>query len=87
MNATSTHCLMLMEQISGTATLALTSLLKTGNESNVERLVKQITSFMNDITDVFKIEVVCYNLVLMLAFRVRPPPLDLGTGTTQRRKK
>ncbi|CAD7970950.1 unnamed protein product [Amoebophrya sp. A120] len=41
-----------------TATLALTSLLKTGNESNVERLVKQITSFMSDITDVFKIEVV-----------------------------
>lgn len=41
-----------------TATLALTTLLKTGHESNVERLVKQITSFMSDISDVFKIEVV-----------------------------
>jgi len=41
-----------------TATLALTTLLKTGHESNVDRLVKQISSFMTDITDVFKIEVV-----------------------------
>eukprot|EP00933_Yihiella_yeosuensis_P036468 TRINITY_DN30218_c0_g1_i1.p1 TRINITY_DN30218_c0_g1~~TRINITY_DN30218_c0_g1_i1.p1 ORF type:complete len:922 (+),score=176.87 TRINITY_DN30218_c0_g1_i1:108-2873(+) len=41
-----------------TATLALTTLLKTGHESNVERLVKQIQSFMSDITDAFKIEVV-----------------------------
>ena len=41
-----------------TATLALTTLLKTGHESNVERLVKQITTFMSDISDVFKIEVV-----------------------------
>mmetsp|Transcript_49427 Transcript_49427/g.159522 ORF Transcript_49427/g.159522 Transcript_49427/m.159522 type:complete len:927 (+) Transcript_49427:119-2899(+) len=40
------------------ATLALTTLLKTGHESNVERLVKQITSFMSDISDAFKIEVV-----------------------------
>jgi coatomer protein complex subunit gamma len=41
-----------------TATLALTTLLKTGHESNVESLVKQITTFMSDISDVFKIEVV-----------------------------
>lgn len=41
-----------------TATLALTTLLKTGHESNVDRLVKQISSFMTDLTDVFKIEVV-----------------------------
>eukprot|EP00933_Yihiella_yeosuensis_P015635 TRINITY_DN13580_c0_g1_i1.p1 TRINITY_DN13580_c0_g1~~TRINITY_DN13580_c0_g1_i1.p1 ORF type:complete len:921 (-),score=216.04 TRINITY_DN13580_c0_g1_i1:472-3234(-) len=41
-----------------TATLALTTLLKTGHESNVERLVKQISNFMSDISDVFKIEVV-----------------------------
>mmetsp|Transcript_23528 Transcript_23528/g.57393 ORF Transcript_23528/g.57393 Transcript_23528/m.57393 type:complete len:908 (-) Transcript_23528:226-2949(-) len=40
------------------ATLALTTLLKTGHESNVERLIKQISSFMNDISDVFKVEVV-----------------------------
>eukprot|EP00397_Hematodinium_sp_SG-2012_P002291 GEMP01002297.1.p1 GENE.GEMP01002297.1~~GEMP01002297.1.p1 ORF type:complete len:807 (+),score=146.51 GEMP01002297.1:405-2825(+) len=41
-----------------TATLALTTLLKTGHESNVDRLVKQISSFMTDLTDVFKMEVV-----------------------------
>jgi coatomer protein complex subunit gamma len=41
-----------------TATLALTTLLKTGHESSVEQLVKQITNFMSDISDVFKIEVV-----------------------------
>merc|ERR1719387_1967594 len=40
------------------ATLALTTLLKTGHESDVERLVKQITTFMSDISDAFKIEVV-----------------------------
>jgi len=40
------------------ATLALTTLLKTGHESNVERLVKQITSFMSEISDAFKVEVV-----------------------------
>ncbi|CAE8603112.1 unnamed protein product [Polarella glacialis] len=40
------------------ATLALTTMLKTGHESNVERLVKQITSFMSDISDGFKMEVV-----------------------------
>merc|ERR1719345_38894 len=49
---------LLSDQNRNTATLALTTLLKTGHESSVERLVKQITSFMADISDVFKIEVV-----------------------------
>jgi len=49
---------LLADQNRNTATLALTTLLKTGHESNVERLIKQITSFMSDISDVFKIEVV-----------------------------
>lgn len=40
------------------ATLAISTLLKTGNESGVERLMKQITSFMGEITDEFKIVVV-----------------------------
>merc|ERR1719510_2219608 len=47
---------LLSDQNRNTATLALTTLLKTGHESNVERLVKQITSFMSEISDVFKIE-------------------------------
>jgi len=40
------------------ATLAITTLLKTGSESGVERLMKQITSFMGEIADEFKIVVV-----------------------------
>jgi len=49
---------LLTDQNRNTATLALTTLLKTGHESNVERLVKQITSFMSEISDAFKVEVV-----------------------------
>ncbi|RWS12027.1 Coatomer subunit gamma-2-like protein [Dinothrombium tinctorium] len=40
------------------ATLAITTLLKTGSESSVERLMKQISSFMSEISDEFKIVVV-----------------------------
>lgn len=40
------------------ATLAITTLLKTGNEGSVERLMKQIASFMSEISDEFKIVVV-----------------------------
>jgi len=40
------------------ATLAITTLLKTGTEAGVDRLMKQIGSFMSDISDEFKIVVV-----------------------------
>jgi len=40
------------------ATLAITTLLKTGAESGVERLLKQIGTFMGEISDEFKIVVV-----------------------------
>ena len=40
------------------ATLAITTLLKTGSESSVDRLMKQISSFMNEISDEFKTVVV-----------------------------
>eukprot|EP00054_Salpingoeca_dolichothecata_P036912 m.9153 g.9153 ORF g.9153 m.9153 type:complete len:869 (-) comp7141_c0_seq1:143-2749(-) len=40
------------------ATLAITTLLKTGNEGSVDRLMKQISSFMSEISDEFKIFVV-----------------------------
>jgi coatomer protein complex subunit gamma len=40
------------------ATLAITTLLKTGGESSVERLMKQISAFMGEIADEFKIVVV-----------------------------
>ncbi|KAJ3097292.1 coatomer subunit gamma, partial [Physocladia obscura] len=40
------------------ATYAITTLLKTGNEASVDRLMKQITGFMSEISDDFKIIVV-----------------------------
>jgi len=40
------------------ATLAITTLLKTGNESSIDRLMKQINTFMNEISDEFKIIIV-----------------------------
>ena len=40
------------------ATLAITTLLKTGNEASIERLMKQISTFMGDIPDEFKVVVV-----------------------------
>jgi len=40
------------------ATLAITTLLKTGSENSVDRLMKQISTFMSEISDEFKIVVV-----------------------------
>lgn len=40
------------------ATLAITTLLKTGGESSIERLMKEIMTFMGEIGDEFKIVVV-----------------------------
>ena len=40
------------------ATLAITTLLKTGAESAVDRLMKQIATFVSEISDEFKIVVV-----------------------------
>uniref|UniRef100_I2CP15 Gamma-coat protein n=2 Tax=Nannochloropsis gaditana TaxID=72520 RepID=I2CP15_NANGC len=39
-------------------TLAITTLLKTGEEGSVDRLMKQISTYMNDIADEFKILIV-----------------------------
>ncbi|NXA13832.1 COPG2 protein, partial [Sapayoa aenigma] len=40
------------------ATLAITTLLKTGSEGSVDRLMKQISSFVSEIPDEFKVVVV-----------------------------
>ncbi|KAF3341541.1 Coatomer subunit gamma-2 [Carex littledalei] len=53
------------------ATLAITTLLKTGNESSVDRLMKQITNFMADIADEFKIVVVDAIRSLCLKFPLK----------------
>lgn len=50
------------------ATYAITTLLKTGNENSVDRLMKQISGFMTDITDEFKITIVEAIRVLCLKF-------------------
>ncbi len=49
---------LISDQNRSIATLAITTLLKTGNESSVDKLLKQIGSFMSDIADDFKIVVV-----------------------------
>lgn len=50
------------------ATFAVTTLLKTGNEASVDRLMKQISGFMADITDEFKITIVEAIRTLCLKF-------------------
>jgi len=56
-------------------TMAITTLLKTGSEANVERLVKQISSFMLDVgSDELKVVVVTalHELALRLPSKYRP---------------
>jgi coatomer protein complex subunit gamma len=50
------------------ATLAITTLLKTGNESSIDRLLKQIGGFMGEIADEFKVVVVEAIKALCLKF-------------------
>lgn len=50
------------------ATLAITTLLKTGAESSVDRLMKQIATFVSEISDEFKIVVVQAIRALCLKF-------------------
>jgi coatomer subunit gamma len=40
------------------ATIAITTLLRTGSEESIERLLKQIQTFLSDIADEFKVKVV-----------------------------
>lgn len=49
-------------------TLAITTLLKTGDEGSVDRLMKQISTFMNDIADEFKVLIVTSIKQLCLKF-------------------
>jgi coatomer protein complex subunit gamma len=59
---------LISDQNRSIATLAITTLLKTGNESSIERLMKQITVFVSDIQDEFKIVVVQAIQTLCLKF-------------------
>ena len=42
------------------ATLAITTLLKTGSETSVDRLMKQIATFVNEISDEFKVNILIF---------------------------
>jgi len=66
------------------ATLALTTLLKTGSESSIERLMKQISTFMNEIGDEFKIVVVKAIHALCLKFPKKHPILLMFLSSTLR---
>jgi coatomer protein complex subunit gamma len=49
---------LITDQNRSIATLAITTLLKTGAEASVERLMKQISTFVSEISDEFKIVVI-----------------------------
>ncbi|RIB01705.1 Clathrin/coatomer adaptor, adaptin-like protein, partial [Gigaspora rosea] len=49
---------LITDQNRSVSTFAITTLLKTGNEASVDRLMKQITGFMSEISDEFKVIVV-----------------------------
>ncbi|KAG2705625.1 hypothetical protein I3843_05G056300 [Carya illinoinensis] len=69
---------LISDQNRSIATLAITTLLKTGNESSVDRLMKQITNFMSDIADEFKIVVVEAIRSLCLKFPLKYRSLEEG---------
>ncbi len=48
------------------ATYAITTLLKTGTEASVDRLMKQINTFMSDISDEFKVSYVINTIAYLL---------------------
>lgn len=62
---------LIADQNRSIATLAITTLLKTGNEGSVDRLMKQILNFMSDIADEFKIVVVDAIRSLCLKFPLK----------------
>lgn len=66
------------------ATLAITTLLKTGSESSIDRLMKQISSFMSEISDEFKVWKVSpsENCTGPLSFSVYACLLKSGSGYT-----
>ncbi|KAG5363772.1 putative coatomer subunit gamma [Yarrowia sp. B02] len=66
------------------ATYAITALLKTGNESSVDKLVTQISGFMSDITDEFRIVVIDAVRSLALKFHAKKSTMLQFFGNTLR---
>ncbi|KAF7728890.1 coatomer subunit gamma [Apophysomyces ossiformis] len=59
---------LITDQNRSVATFAITTLLKTGNEASIDRLMKQISGFMGEISDEFKVIVVEAIRTLCLKF-------------------
>ncbi|RKP36380.1 coatomer gamma subunit [Dimargaris cristalligena] len=57
------------------ATFAITTLLKTGNEASVDRLIKQIAGFMSEISNEFKVIVMEAIRSLALKFPSKHPTM------------
>lgn len=57
------------------STYAITTLLKTGNSENVDRLVETITGFMSEISDEFKVIVIDAIRTLSLKFPQKYKPM------------
>lgn len=66
------------------ATLAITTLLKTGSEGSIERLMKSITGFMSDISDEFKVVLVDAIRLLAVKFPHKYPALITFLATALR---
>ena len=64
---------------------AITTLLKTGNESSIDRLLKQIGGFMGEIADEFKVVVVEAIKALCLKFPQASRCSGAGTAAAGRR--
>ncbi|KAF8820172.1 coatomer gamma subunit [Cardiosporidium cionae] len=59
---------LLTDTNSNIASMALTTLLKIGHESNIDRLIKQITSVMCEVSDLFKLDIIRAVKALCLAY-------------------
>ena len=66
------------------ATLAITTLLRTGSENSIERLLKHIQSFMSDIADEFKVKIVSAIHALCLKYPSKYYPLMYFLGNALR---
>lgn len=66
------------------ATIAITTLLRTGSEESIERLLKQIQSFMSEIADEFKVKVVDAIHALCLKYPAKYYALMNFLGTALR---
>jgi len=52
------------------ATLAITTLLKTGGEASVDRLMKQIATFISEISDEFKVSFIWKMFLFLFLYNI-----------------